>query len=154
MFGIKFKVILFKMFILSSFEYCSALFFNLSNKVDALRLEKTFAKACNQLLNIRLATQIQRMVKNTMKTIYVDMNLNQQLKTLSPFNLVPLKLRFLYHFVNFLFSNLIKNCKCSLMLRIFRLENLVYQIIKLISKCLHLIKICTNLHLHQFLLNF
>ena len=110
MFGIKFKVILFKMFILSSFEYCSTLFFNLSNKVDALRLEKTFAKACNQLLNIRLATQDQRMVKNTMKTIYVDMNLNQQLKTLSPFNLIPLKLRFFYHFINFLFSNLIKNC--------------------------------------------
>ena len=77
MFGIKFKVILFKMFILSSFEYCSTLFFNLSNKVDALRLEKTFAKACNQLLNIRLATQDQRMVKNTMKNIYVDMDLNQ-----------------------------------------------------------------------------
>jgi len=44
MFGIKFKVILFKMFILSSFEYCSTLFFNLSNKVDALRLEKHLSK--------------------------------------------------------------------------------------------------------------
>ena len=98
MFGIKFKVILFKMFILSSFEYCSTLFFNLSNKLDALRLEKTFAKVCNQLLNIRLASQDQRIVKNTMKNIYVDMNLNQQLKTLSPFNLIPLKLRFLYRF--------------------------------------------------------
>ena len=58
MFGIKFKVILFKMFILSSLEYCSTLFFNLSNKVDALRLEKTFAKACNSFSTFALPLKI------------------------------------------------------------------------------------------------
>ena len=118
MFGNKFKVIIFKMFILSSFEYCSTLFFHLSNQVDAYRMEKIYSKACYLLLNTRLSNQCSKMVNNVAKTVYVAMDLKQQTKTLSSLNLMPLKLRFLYHFVSFLFSNLIRNSSCNLMIRI------------------------------------
>ena len=118
------------MFILSSFEYCSTLYFNLNNKVDEQRLEKTFAKACHQLLDTRLATKEKRLVNKVYKLVYVDMDITQQAKTLSTLNLMPLKLRLTYHFLNFLFSKLLKNNSCSLVRKIlsFRKPRLINRI--------------------------
>ena len=60
--------------------------------VDEVRLEKTFAKACHILLKIKLATVETRLVNKTWKSVFVEMDLNNQLKTLISHK--PLKLRF------------------------------------------------------------
>ena len=54
LFDLTFRIILFKLFIQSSFDYCSTLFFHFSNKSDSDRLEKSFSKAINKFLNIKL----------------------------------------------------------------------------------------------------
>ncbi len=41
LFDIEFKTILFKLFILSTFDYCSSLFVHFSSQVDQLRLERS-----------------------------------------------------------------------------------------------------------------
>jgi hypothetical protein len=41
LFDIEFKIILFKFFILSTFDYCSSLFVHFSSQVDQLRLERS-----------------------------------------------------------------------------------------------------------------
>ena len=53
LFDLNFRIILFKLFIQSSFDYCSTLFFHFSNKSDSDRLEKSFSKAINKFLNIQ-----------------------------------------------------------------------------------------------------
>ena len=54
LFDLNFKVILFKLFIQSSYDYCSTLFFHFSDKTDSDRLDKSFIKAVNKFLNIKL----------------------------------------------------------------------------------------------------
>ena len=70
----------------------------MNNKVDEVRLEKTFAKSCHILLKIKLATVETRLVNKTWKSVFVEMDLNNQLKTLISYKL-PFKLRFLYNFI-------------------------------------------------------
>ena len=45
MFKIDFKVILFKMYIQSAYEYCSTLFFDLNSKSGLDRLDKSFCRS-------------------------------------------------------------------------------------------------------------
>ena len=61
LFDFGFKTTLFKLFILSSFDYCSTLFFYSSkshvNSTESSvfrRLEKSYMKSLNKLLNIKL----------------------------------------------------------------------------------------------------
>ena len=51
MFKIDFKVILFKMYIQSAYEYCSTLFFDLNLKSGFDRLDKSFCRSINKYLN-------------------------------------------------------------------------------------------------------
>ena len=53
LFDMNFKTILFKLFIQKHYDYCSTLFFHLSNKVDSDRLETSYSKALNKLLKIK-----------------------------------------------------------------------------------------------------
>jgi len=51
MFDMKFKVILYKMFIQSSFEFCSTLFFDLKISSELDRLDKCFCRSINKYLS-------------------------------------------------------------------------------------------------------
>jgi hypothetical protein len=107
LFNIKFKIILFKLFIQSKFDYCSSLFFILNNEVVIKRLEKTFSKSLKKLLNINI----------------YGLDLENQLKLLKKYELLPLHLRYFYHFSFFIYSLFKFNCKLN------------YELIKNINLC-------------------
>jgi hypothetical protein len=69
----EFKIILFKLFILPIFDYCSVLFIT-TNKANFQKLSKAFMKSVKSLLKIDLSNQL----------------LSSQSKLLEPFNISPL----------------------------------------------------------------
>jgi hypothetical protein len=102
-FAPKLRPTLFKVFIQSSFDYCSTLFLH-STKLDKAKLEKSFNKALTRLINVKLE----------------GLSLDQQLVTLAKFNLMPLVYRQFYHFSSLLYklfiskrSSLYKNFELS-----------------------------------------
>ena len=78
LFDLKFRIILFKLFIQSKYDYCSTLFSNLSNKANTSRLDKSFAKSLKKYLGINLS----------------EMDIPQHYIYLRDFKLLPLKIRF------------------------------------------------------------
>ena len=99
LFDLKFRIILFKLFLQSKYDYCSTLFFHFSNKRGNDRLDKSFAKSIKKYLNINI----------------YDMDLTNQFNHLRDFKLLPLRLRFFQNFVFFTFNLLKENRKSVLL---------------------------------------
>lgn len=108
LFDIEFKTILFKLFILSTFDYCSSLFVHFSSQVDQLRLERSYSNAVYSLLRVNLYDRNFSTQNSTM------MSLERQLKTLINFDILPLKFRYFKRLIRFLFMNITKNPTSSL----------------------------------------
>ena len=154
MFSNSFKVTLFKLFIQSSFDYCSSLFFYLSNQTDSDRLDKSFAKALNVLLNIKLSKSktVSTVVKDSenkyikkTKIISSYLPIAEQLEVLNKIGLLPLKLRFFYRSVYFLYSNFKNNPNSNLILSI-----LSHKKIKGSSRVSHFLMPNFNSNLYKF----
>jgi hypothetical protein len=103
LFEAEFKIILFKLFILPSYDYCSTLFFHFTSQTHSQRLVKSFSKNIFKFLKIQLFT-VNVNVKN--KSCNYVMDIDKQVKLLNDINIMPLKLRFLRNFIRFLNSNL------------------------------------------------
>ena len=88
LFDLEFRIILFKLFVQSKYDYCSTILFDFSRKYNATCLEKSFNKGLKRYLNINLN----------------GMELIQQYEYLKQFKLLPLKLRFFQNFLFFAFS--------------------------------------------------
>ena len=54
LFSMDFCSILFKLFILPFFDYCSSLFIHLENNIDKNRLYSVFSKSVKKILNINI----------------------------------------------------------------------------------------------------
>jgi len=99
-FDIEFKTMLFKLFILSTFDYCSSLFVHFSSQVDKLRLERSYSNGVFSLLRVNLYDRNFSTQNSTM------MSLERQLKTLINFNILPLKFRYFRRLIRFLFMDI------------------------------------------------
>ena len=88
LFNLNFRITLFKLFIISKYDYCSTLFFHFNDIQNENRLEKNFCKALKSYLNLKIT----------------GLSLNDQFEHLKTFRLLPLKLRFFQNFVFFVFS--------------------------------------------------
>jgi hypothetical protein len=88
LFNINFRITLFKLFIISKYDYCSTLFFHFQDALNEQRLDKNFRKSLKSYLNIKLS----------------NLNISEQYSHLKSFRLTPLRLRFFQNFVFFLFS--------------------------------------------------
>jgi len=88
LFNLNFRITLFKLFIISKYDYCSTLFFHFNDIQNENRLEKNFCKALKSYLNLKIT----------------GLSLNDQFEHLKTFRLLPLKLRFFQNFVYFVFS--------------------------------------------------
>jgi hypothetical protein len=106
LFDFNFRSILFKLFIQSHFDYCSSLFFKLNNKVDSDRLDRCFAKSLKCILNLNIN----------------NLSIVDQLPILKTYNLLPLKLRHLYHFFVFTFNllTILPNCSLSTSINFYK----------------------------------
>ena len=54
LFDLKFRTTLFKLFIMSKYDYCSSLFFHFGDNINQNRLEKNYCKALKSYLNINI----------------------------------------------------------------------------------------------------
>ena len=106
LFDLKFKTILFKLFIQSQFDYCSTLLFNLNNQSDQEKLETLFSKSLNKFLNIKLYKSLYVLKNGKAKNKNFRLNLSDQIKVLDLYEILPIKLRFFYHFISFIHTNL------------------------------------------------
>ena len=88
LFHLNFRTILYKLFIMSKYDYCSTLFFYFADKCNQERLEKNFVKSLKSYLNIKL----------------LNLSLDEQFTVLKSFNILPLQLRFFQNMVFFIFS--------------------------------------------------
>ena len=99
LFNLDFRSILFKLFIMPHFDYCSSLFcFN-----NCSTLYKCYIKNLKLFLNL---------------DIHNNDNLSEQQSKLKHFNILPLKLRFFTHYCSFLHS-LFSNQLCSPLINLF-----------------------------------
>ena len=105
-----FRTILFKLFFLPSYDYCSTLFFHNTNKNDSDRLDKSFSKTINNFLRIQLYS----IIKTGNKTNYYALDHIDQNKKLGSIQILPLKLRYFYHYIKFIHSSLLKTPNTSL----------------------------------------
>jgi len=92
LFDIEFKTILFKLFILSTFGYCSSLFIHFLE-----RLERSHSNAVYSILRVNLYDCNLSTQNSTM------MSLERQLKTLINFDILPLKFRYFKRLIRFLY---------------------------------------------------
>ena len=99
LFDFDFRLILFKLFIQSKYDYCSTIFFPFACKRISGRLESSFAKVMKRYLHINI----------------VNMSLNSQFYFLKQFKVLPLKLRFFQNLVFFTF-NLLKENRVSVLI--------------------------------------
>ncbi len=88
LFDLKFRIILFKLFIVSKYDYCSTLFIHFSDNFNRQRLENNFAKALKSYLNIKIQ----------------NLQLEEQFNVLKHYNLLPLNIRLFQNLVFFIFS--------------------------------------------------
>ncbi len=88
LFNLNFRITLFKLFIISKYDYCSTLFFYFNDVQNENRLDRNFSKAVKSYLNVKI----------------IGLNLTEQFEHLKAFRLLPLKLRFFQNFVFFVFS--------------------------------------------------
>ena len=103
LFDLKFRIILFKLFIQSKYDYCSTIFFHFTRKQNYTRLESSFAKSLNKYLRINIA----------------QMDVVNQYEHLKTFKLLPIRLRYFQNFVFFTF-NLFKENRAGTLLDSFR----------------------------------
>jgi hypothetical protein len=103
LFDLKFRIILFKLFIQSKYAYCSTIFFHFTRKQNYTRLESSFAKSLNKYLRINIA----------------QMDVVNQYEHLKTFKLLPIRLRYFQNFVFFTF-NLFKENRAGTLLDSFR----------------------------------
>ena len=96
LFDLKFRITLFKLFIMSKYDYCSTLFFYFSDETNHDRLEKNYCKSLKSYLNIKTN----------------GMTLEEKHVKLKSFRLMPLRLRLFQNLVFFIFS-LIKTNRCN-----------------------------------------
>lgn len=106
LFHSNFKLILFKLCILSHFDYCSTVYLHLTS-ISKMRLERCFRRALHRLVKINIK----------------GMAIEEQFSTLAPLKLLPLQLRQVYRFTMFLFSLCKRNEKCSIYQYIFKQKN-------------------------------
>ena len=87
LFDAEFKEILFKLFILPFYDYCSTLFFHFNNQTDSKRLIKPFSKNIFKFLKIKLFT-----INNNAKNINCnyEMDLSKQVNFLNSINILPI----------------------------------------------------------------
>jgi len=88
LFNTNFRITLFKLFIISKFDYCSTLFFHFQDASNEKCLDKNLSKALKSYLNIKL----------------YNLNISEQYDHLKSFRLMPLRLRFFQNLVFFIFS--------------------------------------------------
>jgi hypothetical protein len=88
LFSLKFRITLFKLFIVSKYDYCSTLFVYFTDNRNHERLNNNFSKSIKSYLNIKLN----------------NLNIDEQFNTLKNFKLLPLELRFFQNLVFFIFS--------------------------------------------------
>jgi len=91
MFDQKFRVILYEIFIQSSLEFCSTLFFDLKSISETDRLDKCFYVTVNKYLNIKLCKTIKEIKK------CAPLKLTEQASILSKFEILPRRLRAFYY---------------------------------------------------------
>ena len=99
LFDLKFRTTLFKLFIMSKYDYCSSLFFYFADITNQDRLEKNYCKALKSYLNIN--------IKGT--------SIDEKFNKLKSFKLLPLRLRQFQNLVFFIFSLLKSNIMSSLL---------------------------------------
>jgi len=87
LFSVSIRPIIFKLFIQSHFDYCSSLYLHINN-IDISRLDKTFNRAIERILKIRISQ------------LYPI----QQYPILIKFNILPRIYRQLYHFSFFVYK--------------------------------------------------
>ena len=87
LFNLNFRVILFKLFILSKYDYCSSLYFFFTGNKNHERLDNNYEKSLKSYLNIKIR----------------KLNIKQQYVLLMNSKLFPLKLRFFQNIVFFFF---------------------------------------------------
>ena len=93
----KFRTLLFKLFIIPHFDYCSSLFIYLKKNGDRERLKRCFNKCVYRLLNIN---------------IFSLTEFEQFELLFTNFRIFPLIYRQLYHFLCFIYKLIMrKNCK-------------------------------------------
>ena len=92
LFDIRFRIILFKLFLQSRFDYCSSIFFHFTDSRCSDRLDKCFAKSLKVFLKINIK----------------GLDIKQQFNHLASYRLLPLKVRFYQNLTFFTFS-LLKN---------------------------------------------
>ena len=93
LFDIKFKITLFKIVILSSYDYCSTLFTYFSAKKDKDIITKSISRVIFKLLNVRLFD------KNN-----CVLPLEEQVSILEKYKLIPVSLRLFKHLCSFIYS--------------------------------------------------
>ena len=124
------------------------------------RLEKSYMKSLNKLLNIKLYSTL----STTKRTINMELSISEQLVILEKYKFLPLKLRAFYHYIYLLYSNINNNStsalafilkhkklKCSNRFGIFRLPLFKTEIGKFSFSTLSIKLINLFLHKHIFL---
>jgi len=94
-------VILFKLFIVSKYDYCSLLFIHFSDNINSERLENNYAKALRSYLKIK--------IKN--------LNIEEQYNTLKHYKLLPLNIRLFQNLVFIFIFFLVQENRTSTLLK-------------------------------------
>jgi hypothetical protein len=89
------KIILFKLFIVPCFSYCSSLFFHFNVKTDFKRLEICFKNSLRHYLGIKIS----------------GLTIQEQYNLLVRIGLLPLRILYIYRFLTFIFTIIRNNCK-------------------------------------------
>ena len=93
MFSSNSRTIVFKIFIMPNFEYCSSLFTHNDHNSILTKLNKAFAKSLKRLLKINID----------------NLDITSTYNLLIKYNILPLLIRQLYHFSSFLYIVLNNN---------------------------------------------
>ena len=115
MFSSNFRTILFKLFIMPNFEYCSTLFSHNGNNSILTKLYKAFSKSLKRILKINID----------------NMDIKSMYNFLFNYNILPLLTRQFYHYSSFIhivlkndkleLNEMINNNKTSRVLRSYSL---------------------------------
>jgi len=87
LFEAEFKIILFKLFILPSNDYCSTFFFHFTSQTGSQRLVKSLSKNIFKFLKIQIFTVN---VNVKIKSCNYVMDIDKQVKLLNDINIMPL----------------------------------------------------------------
>lgn len=110
LFDSNFKTILFKLFLLPHFDYCSTLF-TFTSASNLNKLNRCYYKNLKLFLNINISKH----------------NLESQTSALNPTNLLPLDLRLFFHYCCFIHS-IFYNSVCTPLLSLFKSQTSEYDL--------------------------